>query len=200
LEQPPPVLTHEEVPLQAAGMGKRSLAFLLDCLLMGALCLFLLDKILLPMEHPGSIDKMRTAYLSYQEAVNAALESDEPIPKASDYLENEPIIAAIQYSLYVLMTVYFCYFLACELAMGGSTLGKHMFHLKTVNISGVGPPGLLQASLRALLKTFFLWGALPFTWIAFMMGFFTQAHRAGHDILARTLVVESGQDTPPAAP
>lgn len=172
-----------------AGLGSRALAFLMDCLLMGVLCLFLLDKILIPIYHPGVDAEVRDAYESYQAAITEAMESGEELPDAASFIETESIIEAVQFGLYVFMGVFFTYFLISELAMSGATLGKRILGMQTVIYGSTFVPGLIQSILRAALKTFFLFGALPFTWLGFFMAFFTQGKRSAHDIICRTAVL-----------
>ncbi|WOO41656.1 RDD family protein [Rubellicoccus peritrichatus] len=171
-------------------MGHRSLAFLLDCLLVGALALFLLDKFLIPMYHPTAQEEMRKTFSAYEEAVNEAYEKGAPTPPAADYITtSDTIIEAVEFGIYVAMLMFFSYFLIAELSMRGMTLGKKMFRIQTIALGTIHPPGALQASLRAAMKTFFIFGIIPITWLGFIMAFFVSQRRTGHDILARTLVV-----------
>lgn len=177
-------------------MGHRSLAFLLDCVLVGVLTLFLLDRILLPMYYPEEHAELKANYIAYQEAFEEAREKKEPNPPYKDYFrESEEYVAVSQFGLYIVMLLFFAYFFVCELFMRGATLGKKMFRIQTIILGVNQPPGGLQALLRAAMKTLMLIGLAPLSWIGFIMAFFTPHKRSAHDILTRTLVVRESEQT-----
>jgi len=71
-------------------------------------------------------------------------------------------------------------------ALGGTTLGKWLFHLKVVGPDGARP-SLTRSAVRSALAglSFALLG------LGFLLALFTRSGRAMHDLLARTWVVEA---------
>jgi uncharacterized RDD family membrane protein YckC len=79
--------------------------------------------------------------------------------------------------------------------MGGATLGKRVFHLRSAQFGTGAPPRAIESFVRAIVKTVSLaaWvaiGALGFPFLLLNLApiFFNRTRRAGHDFMARTLV------------
>ena len=171
-------------------MGYRCFAFLLDCILAGVVTLFLLDRILLPLYHPAGLEEMKETMQAYEAAAGEALDNQTEVPQLFDYmLKSDNVMDMLKFILSISMLVFFTYFFFFELFMRGTTLGKKMFRIQTISMETSSPPGFMQAFLRAAMKTIMLLGSIPFTWLSFILAFFTSQKRTGHDILTRTLVV-----------
>lgn len=78
----------------------------------------------------------------------------------------------------------------------GGTAGKLLFRLRTVTLDGL-PLGLREAALRNLVKLFEL---IPLLWPMLLIPLFNRSRMRLGDILARTIVVESGSVQAPPAP
>lgn len=178
-------------------MGQRILALAMDTVLVGAFAAFLLVKILLPREHPEGVEQFVNAYHTYESAFEQAVESGEETPSPPDFSENTEILEMAAFVQQTLLLVFFLYFGACEWLMAGSSLGKRTFGLRTVMLGSPFPPTPLQALLRAAIKTFALVAYPPFTWLLFFLALLVPGRRAGHDLLARTVVIQENPPLPP---
>jgi uncharacterized RDD family membrane protein YckC len=91
---------------------------------------------------------------------------------------------------FILMILYFT---LCEAFLGGSTLGKKVFNLRTAYRDSPRIPPLGQLFIRATIKTFaFLCFGHKYLFIlfgTFLIAFFRRDRRTLHDLLTRTSVV-----------
>lgn len=98
----------------------------------------------------------------------------------------------------------FLYFFLGECFFRGTSLGKATFGLKAVSMRESAPPTFLAALMRSILKglaTLALFPPLlPIGLVYFVVPFFNRDRRALHDLLSRTLTVQTLSTSPePAA-
>lgn len=191
-ENQPPPLPIEDLPPSAprqAGLGVRSLAFIMDFLLVFSFCLFLLMKILLPQYYSDGLYEVSEVFRVYTEqALEAERNGTEP-PAVPNILENERIMEMHAYGHGIIMLVTWCYFGLLEGFLRGSTLGKRTFRLRSINLETGQACSFLESALRGATKTIALLVVYPFLWINFLVPLFNQNRRAGHDYISRTMVV-----------
>ncbi len=107
---------------------------------------------------------------------------------------NENITSLFSAIAATAFTTAFVYFMFSEFFMHGETLGKKIFHIRTISQTGTAP-NFLQCFSRAIWKACSIapWGLL----ITIVMiinayvPFFSYRKRAWHDMIARTDVVDS---------
>ena len=86
-----------------------------------------------------------------------------------------------------LFWVGFIYWFAGERFFGGSSLGKRMFSLATLNLRDGMPPGTGISFLRAFLKVAPV--LLPLLVFSYLIAVFNRRRMAGHDYACRTMVI-----------
>ena len=98
--------------------------------------------------------------------------------------------------VFSLFWVSFIYWFAGERFFGGSSLGKRMFSLATVDLRTGVPPLTRIALLRVFLKIipFIFWPfiggvAYPLLALSYLIAAFNQRFMAGHDYACRTMVI-----------
>ncbi|MFP6855489.1 MAG: RDD family protein [Opitutales bacterium] len=120
---------------------------------------------------------------------DATTKSFEDARKALEQsFENDPsIISIITLFSLNLFWVGFAYWLIGERLFGGSSLGKRMFSLATVDLRDGLPPRTGICLLRAALKAF---PALTFIFVfSYLIAPFNRRFLAGHDFACRTIVI-----------
>ncbi len=105
---------------------------------------------------------------------------------AAEYLAGDgdavtfPLMSAFQ-----LLMPWF-YYAAMESSPKGATLGKMILGIRVVDAEGYTPT-FGRAALRAIPK------CLPVLWAGYLAALFTKRRQAFHDLIAKTLVVRSGE-------
>ena len=90
-----------------------------------------------------------------------------------------PLMSAFQ-----LLMPWF-YYAAMESSPKGATIGKMILGIRVTDAEGYTPT-FGRAALRAIPK------CLPILWPGYLAAVFTRRRQAFHDLIARTLVVRSG--------
>jgi uncharacterized RDD family membrane protein YckC len=170
----------------------RALALLLDGVLVSILAAMILSRVVWPLEIPDAAQVFqRQATLIYDAAKQAQASGQSfPEPKIDpDYLN------ALAITVQTIFLVLLAYFAISELVMGGSTLGKRVFHLRTAQFGSGGPARPLEILVRSITKTISLAAwiplyvfGLPLLLLNLAPLFFNPLRRAGHDLMARTIV------------
>lgn len=176
--------------IPVAPMHWRLLAFMLDMLLVVLFGFLLLTKVLLPQYHPVGYSQWMAQSAEQTEQVMMALSEGTALPSLlpdpawySDEMQDM--------TLYIFEILGLCtlvYFVLCERLMAGGSLGKSMFRLRVISLNTGGAPNIWESFLRSLIK-FFTLSVHPVLWVSYLLPFGNRLRRAGHDWLARTLVV-----------
>ena len=167
----------------------RTLAFIMDASLMTVFTMFVLVRIVLPDQYSDALNAVGEAVHVYSIEVDEARKDDKPMPPPPELSNDQRVIEMFAYGQGLMIISLWLYFLISELALGGTTLGKKIFGLRTVsNLTGEGPPRTSQTILRSGIKAIALYGH-PIFFIDYIIAFVTKGNRAGHDFLSRTRVV-----------
>lgn len=180
-------LTEEEIleiekepTVLLANRFSRTIAFLLDLILVGTFSLMLLTIFIIPKKYPGTVDELWTL-------------ANQPKEKQKElYTKMSPQLKEmIQSSQTIIIFVFWAYFALSEILLKGGSLGKLVFRIRVVNARTLQPPGLFDSILRSGLKTFSLLAWFPVFTLNFFIMFFTKKAQAGHDLLSRTIVIHN---------
>lgn len=200
IAQVPPLVTHN-LGCSPAPFGWRLLALVIDLLISGLAAGLILTRIVLPQEIPDAADVASNQWqIIWAASEQAAAGKSVPIPQPTPEFLN---LAAI--TVQTIFLTLFGYFAGCELGGQGSTLGKRVFRLRVAQWATGEPPRPLETLIRAMVKTASLiaWLAvslfgIPILLLNLVPVAFNRTRRAGHDLMARTLV--TGDPLPPPAP
>lgn len=192
-EVPPPIkpdnvldsIFSEGGPMPSARFPLRALALALDCILMTAVASVIIWKIALPQSHPGAFGEL----MQWSQEVVNWFENREPgagIPEPSKQLAGA---LAVANELQLLL--FWLYFAVGEAFFAGSSLGKRICRIRSVSTINLGPPPVFAGIVRGGLKTVTLFWLFPIAFAAtFLALFFNNRRQLGHDLCARTTVVD----------
>jgi uncharacterized RDD family membrane protein YckC len=174
-------------PMPSARIGIRSLAFLLDFVLLTAVATIIIWKLAMPHAHPGAFAEFNQWSV---ELVNWWSDSerarDTPPPEWSDSLTQ-----ALTYARDLQLLIFWLYFALGEAFCGGRTLGKLACRLRSISTITLDPPPIMAGIVRGGLKTLVLFFAFPLGLLATVGAlFFNQRRQMGHDLLSRTVVID----------
>lgn len=173
---------HEPVVL-LANRFSRTIAFILDLILIGTFSLMLLTIFIIPQKYPGTMQELWQ--LSSQQEETEKIKIDKMSPQLKEM---------IQASQTIIIFLFWGYFTFSEILLKGSSLGKLIFKIRVVNALTLQPPSFFDSILRSGIKTFSLLAWFPVFTINFFIMFFTKNAQAGHDLLTRTLVIHNDSD------
>jgi len=191
-ERPPPL------PPVPAGLWWRTFAALADVLPLLVLSWWLAVR----LAGPDELTALTTVGAFYDQLQTLSLQSQRTGSTAALWdLALHPPEATLQaYALWLgfLGTVSFCVvggaLTAQEWLGQGRTLGKRIFHLRSIDVTTGEAPGFLPALLRSAWKTAFLCLPNPlFTLLGIVnahVPLFRKDRRACHDLWTRTQIVE----------
>jgi uncharacterized RDD family membrane protein YckC len=175
----------DDGPMPSARLGIRSLAFLLDFILCSAIATLLIWKVFLPMSHPGSFLELNEWVDQLLKWMQSAEATRETMPEPG-----KDLLAALRYASEIQLLTFWVYFGIGEIFLGGS-LGKRACRLRSISTITLGPLNFFAALLRAGIKTAALFFLSPLLLIATLVAlFFNPRRQMGHDLLARTAVVD----------
>lgn len=194
---PPPIkpdnvldsIFSEDGPMPAAKFPLRALALLLDGILMTAVASVIIWKVALPQSHPGAFgeymqwsQEAATWFFSWLEDFTL----DTPFPQPSKQLARA-LAVANELQLFI----FWLYFAIGEAFFRGSSLGKRICRIRSVSTVTLGPPPVFAGIVRGGLKTVTLFWLFPLAFAAtFIALFFNKRRQLGHDLCARTTVVD----------
>ena len=142
-----------EIEYRLAGAGSRLAAFVVDFTLQILMCLLL-----------GAI--ILFGIFNYRIATLANLEG-----------------YALGFLIISWFTIYFCYFIVCEMAMNGQSIGKKIFGLRVIRDNGQSielPQSLVRNLFRAVIDIIY---------IGLFMILFSKKNKRLGDIVAGTVVI-----------
>jgi uncharacterized RDD family membrane protein YckC len=175
----------DDGPMPSARLGIRSLAFLLDFILCSAIATLLIWKVFIPMSHPGSFLELNEWVDQLLKWMQSAEATRETMPEPG-----KDLLAALRYASEIQLLTFWVYFGIGEIFLGGS-LGKRACRLRSISTITLGPLNFFAALLRAGIKTAALFFLSPLLFIATLVAlFFNPRRQMGHDLLARTAVVD----------
>jgi uncharacterized RDD family membrane protein YckC len=175
----------DDGPMPSARLGIRSLAFLLDFILCSAVATLLIWKVFLPAAHPGSFLELNEWIEQLLQWLQSAEATRETMPEPG-----KDLLAALRYASEIQLLTFWVYFGIGEIFLGGS-LGKRACRLRSISTITLGPLNFFAALLRAGIKTAALFFLSPLLLIATLVAlFFNPRRQMGHDLLARTAVVD----------
>lgn len=192
-EAPPPIkpenvldsIFSKDGPMPTAKFSLRALALLLDFVLMTAVASVIIWKVVMPQSHPGAFGEL----LQWSEEVIQWIDTrgpDTPIPTPSRELAQ-----ALGLANELQLLLFWLYFSIGEAFFAGSSLGKRICRIRTVSTITLGAPHLLAGITRGGLKTVTLFWLFPIAFAAtFIALFFNKRRQLGHDLCARTTVVD----------
>lgn len=193
---PPPLPAH---------MGYRALALAMDAFLVIILASLIATMVTFPSLDADEQDALGSFLQEIEHA------RTQELPRAQILAEhgNNPILhQAFMKVILTVMLTFWAYFSLSEWWMHGTTLGKRMVSIRTIQLPDRFPPGLLQHVLRGGIKSMSLLAlfALPelitgnplsFICLLLVMDYAfawgNPARRSLHCILTRTCVVEPTQ-------
>lgn len=172
-------------PMPTARFSLRALALVLDFVLMTAVASIIIWKIALPQSHPGAFGDL----MQWSEQVMNWLENhgaNEVIPAPSKELAE-----ALSIANELQLILFWLYFAIGEAFFAGSSLGKRICRIRSVSTITLGAPPILSGIIRGGLKTVTLFWLFPVAFAAtFFALFFNKRRQLGHDLCARTAVVD----------
>ena len=184
-------LTDPEYP--PASMLNRSIAFILDIMLV-----IILTTVILSTAFPEGMEELQGRS---EEAANQGkfLNLEEEMKDNPTLRKFFGMTSATSLFLMIL------YFMFSEVLLGGATLGKKVFNLRTAYRDSPRIPPLGQLFIRSLIKTisFISVGSILFILAAnYLIAFFRKDRRTLHDLLTKTSVVpgflpEAEEENPP---
>jgi uncharacterized RDD family membrane protein YckC len=194
-DQPPPLkpsnvldsILSDGGSMPTARLGIRTLAFLMDFVLLTALATLIIWKIAMPQAHPGAFAEFNdwTQALVIQFSEDGMQTSSE-LPKWSDNLTE-----ALTYARDLQLLIFWLYFAIGEAFFAGSSLGKRACRLRSISTVTMGTPPVMAGIVRGGLKTLTLFFAFPIALLATLGAlFFNKRRQMGHDLLSRTAVID----------
>lgn len=178
-------LTIETAP-PLAKLWQRTIAFGLDFFLVFNLSLVLLLVYLLPQKYPGKMAELHQAVRNVLDAKQSLHDMVSTLSK--DQLE------MIYYCQNINLLVYWLYFMLSDAFLAGSSLGKRVFRLKAVQFKSYEDLSFWDICLRGAVKALALIWFFPFLMVNYAWAFFNKPHLAGHDYLARSVVIENDKE------
>ncbi len=180
-------LLKDDGAMPTARLGIRSIAFVLDAILLFAITSVIIWKVILPQEHPDALVQTQEWQLELIEWFYAGGYSDaKTMPQPSTDLT-----AALTMASEVNFLLFWIYFAVGEAFFAGGSLGKRACRIKTVSTVTLGAPTVFSGITRGGLKTIMLLFFPPFS-VFFTLAFilFNKRRQMGHDVLSRTAVVD----------
>jgi uncharacterized RDD family membrane protein YckC len=172
-------------PMPPARIGIRALAFLLDFILISAVATVLIWKILLPQSHPGAFPE----FLEWGEQLLEWVASEQP-DRSTPPAPSHNLAEALNYASDLQLLIFWLYFALGEAFFAGS-VGKVACRLRTVSTVTLAPPPFITGVIRGGLKTAVLFLIPPLgLLVALAALWFNRRRQMGHDLLARTVVVD----------
>lgn len=196
-EAPPPIkpdnvldsIFSEGGPMPTARFSLRALALVLDYILMTAVASLIIWKIALPHSHPGAFGEYMQWSQEMLAWIMAWIENnnfDTPFPEPSQQL-----VGALAVANELQLLIFWLYFAIGEAFFAGSSLGKRICRIRSISTVNLEPPPVFAGIVRGGLKTVTLFWLFPIAFGAtFLALFFNNRRQLGHDLCARTAVVD----------
>lgn len=184
-----PTIKLEEAPMQPAPKLARIIAFLLDIILIMVFTFTVLFVFVIPQKYATPMQEFQKIVVSYTQKEKV---TEEEILKDL----TEEMVEMIHFIQIFVISCFWGYFTLIEYFTGGSSLGKKAFSLQVMNANTLKPPSFFDTLLRSGLKTLSIFAYFPYLVINYFFIFGTRDSRAGHDLLCRTVVIQSNKNSP----
>lgn len=172
-------------PMPTAKFSLRALALILDGILMTAVASVIIWKVALPQSHPGALSELMQWSQEVMHWMESR-ESDTTIPQP-----NQELARALSVANELQLLLFWLYFAIGEAFFAGSSLGKRICRIRSISTVTLGPPPIFAGIVRGGLKTVTLLWLFPIAFaVTFVALFFNENRQLGHDLCARTTVVD----------
>ena len=162
---------------------QRIIAFGLDVILIALLSGTILVKFIQPHYFPEAFRQMHFEILALSNSEALNIEAITNLTLKPQYQ------TMTEFTSIFTFLMFWAYFFLSEYFMNGSSLGKCVFRLRTIDITTLETPSTLLCFLRAGTKTLSLLVLFPFLLVNYLIFFFTKNNRAVHDLLNSTIVI-----------
>ena len=171
--------------MPTARLGIRSLAFVLDYVMINIVATFIILKIVIPQTHPDAFNEWnewaQQVVVWFEEE---GFRSETPLPEW-----NERLTAAMKYASNLIFVIFWMYFAAGEALFAGRSFGRAICRLRSISTVTLERPPFMSAIVRGGLKTIALmWPVALVATIVVL--FFNKRRQTGHDLLSRTAVID----------
>lgn len=171
--------------LPPARIGIRSLAFLLDLILVSSVATIIIWKIILPQTHPGTFHEFILWGEQLTNWINSNERSGITLPKP-----NHNLSIALNFANELHLLIFWLYFALSE-ALFAVSLGKKACRLRTISTITLSPPPFLTGVIRGGLKTAAFFFIPPVGLIvSISVLLFNKRRQMGHDLLSRTIIID----------
>jgi uncharacterized RDD family membrane protein YckC len=174
-------------PMPAARLPIRSLAFTLDFVLLTAVSIVVIWKLIMPIYHPGT-------YYEFTQWIETLLnwfQSEAQSDTSSAPQMSTTLTQGIRFAQDIQLIIFWVYFAIGEVFFTGSSLGKKICRLRTINTITLDPPSIMTGLVRAGLKTLAIFMLFPISiFITACVLFFNKRSQMGHDLLSRSVVID----------
>ena len=184
------VLITDEAP-DPAPLSQRMIAFVLDCIFI-VFATLVAAQTFFPNEMTAGRETLerynRKIHKLEEEVKKGDPSAEKSILKELENIVHEPSLQQMKEAIALsFLLVSVSYWFVGERFFAGSSFGKRMFSLATLNLRTGQTPGTGTALGRALLKTIpFIKGLFLFS---YLIVFVNKRRLSGHDFLCRTMVV-----------
>ena len=176
---------NDDGSLPPARIGIRSLAFILDLILVSAVATIIIWKIILPQTHPGTFHEFILWGEQLTNWINSNERSDIALPKP-----NHNLSIALNFANDLHLLIFWLYFALSE-ALFAVSLGKKACRLRTISTITLSPPPFLTGVIRGGLKTAAFFFIPPVGLIVSVsVLLFNKRRQMGHDLLSRTIIID----------
>jgi uncharacterized RDD family membrane protein YckC len=185
--QRPPVdpVRDNRLLVYPAALPARMIAFFLDYIMIFAIFYLISTAIIYPYFHPGFTEELRTFWEQQQNLPPDTGFREMARMQLDFQMEHEKAIADTQFIFIIIVWIYFA---LSEVMMQGSTLGKKVFKLQTIDLKTLKKPNGKTILIRNCFKTISVTIVFPLLLINFIIPFFNRSRLAGHDLLSKTMV------------
>jgi uncharacterized RDD family membrane protein YckC len=170
--------------LPEAPVAYRSLAFLLDYILLILLATLIILQVILPLNPTFSLEALNEWLQDYFAWAESNKQSEAPI--LNDSAQSILLLITESFSI-----IFILYFALCDTVFKGSSIGKKIFNLKTITLTPRDSIPVFHAIVRAISKTIILFYFFPILLlVAILTKRFHKSKQWGHDLISQTKVID----------
>tara|TARA_X000000368_G_scaffold349520_1_gene289606 strand:+ start:29 stop:658 length:630 start_codon:yes stop_codon:yes gene_type:complete len=185
--QTPNTITISEDKLPEPSFLIRATAFTLDYIFLLLLGTLIIVQIIIPTSYSTSTDELLIWINNYSLWIENPVAS--VMPKPSEVVTATLLLITESFSM-----IFILYFLICTRFFKGRSIGKKIFNLRTISLTGEAKVSIFHSFLRAFSKTLMLFYFFPcLLIIGFLTKHFHKSKKWGHDLLSQTKVIDEYQ-------